>query len=281
MFNTTTGSVLFSRDPIVTLGGIVLPAGTFPAPELFKLPARPHQEILQLKKQKCVGILEYLASGEVHSSMRVLTWLLKLEERQTQATLSGMSAEKLVLPEDLGLAGRIYGIIQYGGDFIYPTKVFRFFSSGKTSSLNLNHHWLCQLVRIQLQHFYEIKYWIPEKVLLKERKFPNIPDGVFDFDGLRFCIEVELSPKLLSAQESILKTYCDMLCEVPDPGAWANRVIFFTPFVDLMVERINEYARDEFKHLFFVQFLDPVVLSYKRGSYLLNDDLLKFLGSKD
>lgn len=273
----TRGSVAFSHEPFLSftkydpLGGIVC------APARFRLKTQLHQEILQHQRGKQTEVLTFLADGEVFSCMRVLSWLLKLEERQTQATLSSMTTAKLLFAENLAPSTRIYGISREGAAFISPTEVFRIFCSGKTSPLTLQHRLLCQLIRIQLVQHSHAEDWISEKILLKARKFPNTPDSVFYIGDLAFAVEVELTLKTLQDQAEVLKVYCDMLCEVPDPGSWVNRVIFFTPHVDPIVDRINKYVPDRLRHCFFVQYLVPAIVPYKFGTHFINDRLFIFL----
>lgn len=275
----TKGFVTFSHEPILGLTEYD-PHGIACAPARFWLPTRLHQEILQRQREKQTEVLTFLVDGEVYSSMRVLSWLLKLEVRQAQTTLSGMTAQKLLVAEDLAPGTRIYGISREGAAFISPAEAFRIFCSGKTSPLTLNHRLLCQLIRIELTEFFHAEFWVAEKILIKERKFPNIPDGVFYIDDLTFAIEVELTLKTAQDQAKVLAVYCEMLCEVPDPGAWVNRVIFFTPHVDAMVERINKSVPDRLRHCFYVQHLVPGIVPYRSGTYFLNPNLFMFINTR-
>lgn len=275
----TKGFVTFSHEPILSLMEDDPLDGIVCAPARFKLPALSNLDILNRHKKKRTTILNFLADGEVFSSMRVLSWLLSLAERQTQATLSSMTADKLIQAEDILPGTRICGITWAGKDYIYPAEVLRLFASGKTSPVTLNHRLLCQLIRIQMERYYGAEDWVTEKILLKGRKFPNTPDGVFNIGDLIFAVEVELTLKAAQDQAKVLEVYCDMLCEVPDTGAWVNRLIFFTPHVDAIVIRINKYVPARLKHCFFVQYLVPVVVPYKSGAYCLNDRLLMFINT--
>lgn len=274
------GLVAFSREPLLCFMSSVLPDGTFPPKTHFKLKTLSHQEILDIKKKKYVGTLEFLGNGEVYSSMRVLSWLLKLEQRQMQATLASMSFEKLLQPEDLEPGKRIHGITRQGEEFIRPTGVFRLFSTGKTSPRTLLHRLLCQQIRIQLEKFYDAECWISEKILFEKRTYPNVPDGVFTYMHLQVAMEVELSFKTIEDQKNVLQGYCDILSETDKSKEKISKVIFFTPEIERLVERINKYVPDEFKHCFFVQYIQPFVMTYKSGSYMLNSDLLNFLNAK-
>jgi len=276
---TSPGLVAFSHKPILSFSPIILPDGTRPVPKHFDLAAQPHQDVLDRQKEKFDTALTFLGDGEVYATMRVLSWRLKLETRQAQATLACMASEKLIVHEDFLTDGRYYGITPAGALFIYPKTVLRTFSKGKTSNSNLLHHSLTQFVRVQLELFYGIKGWESEKFLINRHQFPNVPDGVFVTDTLAIAAEIELTPKTIDDQKKVLKVYCEILSEKPDAGTLVNRVIYFTPHVNLMVERINSAVPDEYKHLFFVQFLAPVVVPYKRGSYLVNNDLANFIGN--
>lgn len=272
-----SAQVAFSRLPLIFLNPADPREGSLPDPTRYPFRASSYHEIQKRHREKSYTLLKFLADGEKYTSMKVASWLLILGERQTRATLSGMTKENLVMPETLHSGMRIYGITRKGADFIYPTEVFGLFSAGKTSPLTVTHRLQSQLVRFQMQLFYDARDWASEKVLLKHRPLPFVPDGMCTIHDIITAIEVELHLKSLVEQRRIFNNYCQVLGDVGDVMAQVNLVIFFTPFVDQMVERINKFVPEQHRHRFYVMYLDPILAAHVPRSYRRNLELARFL----
>lgn len=272
------GRVGFSNDPLMYLGRTNLPDCISSTQNRFQLPALSHAAILGRSEEKPISFLKFLADGEKFTTKHAASFIWELAERQTQASLSSMINQGLLVVEKVG-DRHLFGITSAGANYILPTETFRTFALGKTSNTTLLHRLLIQQVRVVLK-FYGIDEWETDRQIVAYRKPPNIPDSQFYIHDLIFAVELELTLKALNDQRSVLETYSDNICKIPDPGAWFNRVIFFTPHVSQIAERINKFVPEKFRKLFFVQYINPVLQMYDRRLVFENEAFANFIGTR-
>ena len=248
------------------------------AKQKFIPPVATHKEIKKRVKEKHTSILHFMGSGEVWTTMKILTHILGLGVRQTQATLSHMVRDKLLKAEDLSKELRIYGISPTGLAYINKTGECPAFSLGKTIPRTTDHHLTIQKVRIELTKHYEAEGWVTEKSLHKAKLFKNIPDAFFTHRGRYFAIEVELNVKSRQRMKEVLKNYHTNFYDLNDPLCPLHYVIYFTPSVDTIRQLIDEFVPPNLRRRFLVVHVDKEIQPFKKEErHYLNNDLFGLL----
>ena len=244
------------------------------APKKY-IPAKSsHQDIKKRIQEKKTLALDFMGSGEVWTTMKVVSHILELGVRQTQATLSHMVRDKLLKAEDLGGGLRIYGISPLGLANINATGTCPAFSLGKTIPRTTDHHLTIQKVRLELTKHYEAENWVSGNALYKNRLFKNIPDAFFTHRGRYFAVEVELNVKSKQRMKEVLKNYCEDLHDLNDPLCTLHYVIYFTPSVEAIRSLIDEFVPLNLRRRFLVIYTDEEIQPYKKsGIHYLNNDL--------
>jgi hypothetical protein len=250
------------------------------APKKFIPPASSHASIQQRILQKRINVLKFLAS-ETWSSMKILTHVLQLGKRQTQATLSSMAKDKLLKVEVLVDGSRIYGITESGLSLVDASEYCRAFQLGKTPILTVPHYLLSQKVRIDLEQHYQLTDWVSGKQMYRNKFFKKIPDGSGKFENYTVATEVELNLKTKKfAKEMFGRTEQD-LGPIDDYMTLLHLVIYFTPHVNRMQGLVDRFVSPKNKNRFLVCALDKNIEAYKKDDQpLLNDELYNFLRKK-
>ena len=96
----TEGSVLRNDIPAPTKPAIFTDPKPL-APKRFVLPSKSFTQNKQRSAEKEQSIVDFLGSGEVWSSLFILTHVLKIEVHQTRVTLDRMVNKKLLKEETL------------------------------------------------------------------------------------------------------------------------------------------------------------------------------------
>lgn len=240
-----------------------------------------HAEINQCIHDKIFRVLAFLADGEIWSSVKVLSHLLRLGEGQTQATIRKMVRDKLLKTEKLIDGRRIYGIAPAGAAYLNSDQPCRIFSLGKTKPTIVDHHLLSQIVRIEMERAYGAKDWIAGKILFRKKFYTNIPDGVFFIKYKKIAVEIELTRKY-ETFKAILNNYCNDLGPVNDPEAGLHQVIYFSPHDDFVRRKINEFVPKEFRDQFFVCPLNTRIDPHRHDEITFdNNELNNFLNLFD
>jgi|CXWL01.1.fsa_nt_gi hypothetical protein len=240
----------------------------------FIPPKSSHKEIKKRIQEKNTSILCFMGSGEVWSTMKMLSHLLQLGVRQTQSTLAKMVRDRLLKAEDLHDGTRIYGITPTGLALVNATGTCPTLSLGKTVPRTTAHHLVIQKVRIELTKYYEVENWVTGKTLYKNRLFKNIPDSLFTHRSRYFAVEVELNVKSKQRMKEVLKNYCTGFYDLDDPMCPLHYVIYFTPLVDAVRTLIDEFVPQNLRRRFLVIHINEEIQAYKKeGIHYLDNDL--------
>lgn len=242
------------------------------------IPNRMSHSDLELRiHYKRIKILTFLSDGEVYTTMKIISHLLRLGVRQTQHTLGCMVRDKLIKFEILEDGTRIYGLTSYGGAFLNSDLPFKVLQIGKTKIKTVPHHLLSQWVRIEMS-LYGAENWIAGKLLFGSKYFSNVPDSVFTYRNKTFAIEVEINVKYGDSFKAVLQNYCADFGAMDDLSAILHQVIYFTPHVEKIREEIKKFVPVELQSRFFVMELDLKISPFKSNNgRFLDDDLHIFL----
>jgi hypothetical protein len=239
--------------------------------------AMSHANLQQRIDEKKIKILTFLADGEVYTTMKIASHLLRLGVRQTQHTLSCMVRDKLLKFEDLEDGTRIYGMTGLGREFLNSDLPFKVLQIGKTNIKTVPHHLLSQWVRIEMG-LYGAENWVAGKMLFGSKFFRNVPDSVFTYRNKTIAVENEVTLKYGDPFKTVLQNYCDDFGEMDDLSAILHQVIYFTPHFDKVREGIKKFVPIELQSRFFVVRLDLKITPFKSNEgRFLDDDLQNFL----
>ncbi len=247
------------------------------AKKKFIPPTRTHQEIKKRIQQKNNTTLHFLGSGEVWTTMKMVSHLLELGIRQTQSTLSHMVRDNLLKTEGLGGGLRIYGITPLGLAHINKAGTCPAFSLGKTIPRTTDHHLIIQKVRIELEKHYQAENWVTGKTLYKNKLFKSIPDALFTHRSRFFAVEGELNVKSRQRMKEVLKNYYTNFFDLDDPLCPLHFVIYFTPHVKAVQSLINEFVPIEHRRRFRVIHIDTEIQSYRKEERHYLDTVLSCL----
>ncbi len=244
------------------------------AKKKFIPPTRTHQEIKKRIQEKHILTLSFLGSGEVWTTMKMVSNLLQLGVRQTQTTLSHMVRDNLLKTESLSGGLRLYGISPLGLAYINKAGTCPAFSLGKTIPRTVDHHLVIQKIRLELEKYYGAENWVTGKALYKLKLFKNIPDALFTHRHRYFAIESELNVKSRQRMKEVLKNYCTGFYDLNDPLCPLHYVIYFTPHVEAVRDLIDEFVPAEFRRRFLVIHTDEEIKPYQiEERHYLDTDL--------
>jgi hypothetical protein len=243
----------------------------------YALPSLPHDQICNRVHEKRVKVLTFLADGEIFSTMKILSHVLELSVRQTQATLAGMVDDGFLKFDDIdGL--RLYGITPTGHAYLQTTKPGRAFEIGKTHRSTITHHLVSQKIRIELVKYYDVQDFVPGKLLFKSTELQNVPDGLFRVRRKKVGNEIELTVKSAKNMKVVLGNYSDYLGEINDETAYLHKVVYFTPYVKPVTELINRFVPPELRRQFFVCHTSTEILPHRKEVFhTLDKGLYHFL----
>lgn len=229
----------------------------------FVLPRKSCAQNKQRSAEKEQLVAEFLGSGEVWSSLPILTQVLKIETKQTRVTLNRMVDKNLLQKEILPDGLTIYGITRTGIALVKDQANSKAFQIGRTPQSTVQHHLLIQKVRL---HFALMKTsgWLPGKAIYKNKNYPliNIADSCFQFMNMTCVLEVELFVKSNKRMKVILENYVHDLTNTQYGKPLLGRVYYFTPHVDLLENLIDCYVPSALRDCFTVIFLNTEIPPY-------------------
>ena len=150
---------------------------------------------------KRAALLDFLASGEVFTTVAMAAELLQLSEQTVQPLLKRLVAEQMLRVDTKAVPfskTKLWGITAHG-IALSPSADpnCNEFRVGRTNPRFLDHHLDCQLVRIILQRKGWTN-WVPDKLLRVEnsKRLKKIPDALaIRPDGCRVALEIERNIK--------------------------------------------------------------------------------------
>jgi lipoprotein signal peptidase len=234
------------------------------AKKRFVLPVKSNSEIQKRSAEKELSIVNFLGSGEVWSSLFILTHVLKIEVHQTRVTLKRMVNKKLLKEETLPDKTKIYGITNTGIALVKDQTNSKSFQIGKTPQSTVAHHLLTQKVRL-LSESIKATDWLPGKAIYKDKNYHliNIADASYIFQGMSCVLEVELFVKSHKRMKKILENYISDLTDTQYGKPLLDRVYYFTPHPELIKQLLDQYVPARLRNRFVVIQLNTNVYPYR------------------
>jgi hypothetical protein len=230
---------------------------------------------------KNIKVLSFI-DGEEWSVMKVLSYVLRLGERQTQKTLSGMCKSKLLKHENLDKSTRLYGNTAAGRAYLNNGSINKTHQLGKTVRGTVDHHVLCQMCRVELTRN-GARDWVPGKVLFKNKFFNKIYDGLFSYGAQNRTggLELERTPKSSQRAIEVFKNHVADLGGTDECEELLHVIIYFTPYPQAIQDFINKYVPSHLRGRFLVLYMDDNlenIKPYKPNElYFDNVEITKFL----
>lgn len=283
--NQDEGSVLRNEIPAPTKPDIFTNPKPF-AKKRFILPRKSYAQNKKRLAEKEQLIVDFLGSGEVWSSLAILSHVLKIGEHQTRVTLERMVDKKSLKEEVLVVAPnvpkgfKIYGITNTGIALAKDQSNSKPFNIGKTSLSTVAHHLLTQKTRLLLESI-KATDWLCGKAIYKNKNyhFKNIADGCFIFQNLTCVSEIELFVKSKKRMKIILENYIHDLTDTQYGKPLLDRVYYFTPHTDLISNLFDMYVPTELRKHFVVIPLSTQIPPYRSPEKLAKS--LKFKDDND
>lgn len=180
--------------------------------------------------QKRACLLQFLASGEVYTTLKVAAQLLQASERTTLRLLQKLVEEKL-LKVDLKVMPhtslKLFGISEFGLAMTETANLkAKPFMLSRTNPSWVQHHVDGQLIRIKA----EVQGWknyLPGKLLMVENtaRLKKLPDALITRpDGRKVAIEIERYVKSRKRMEDVIAAH---LSQIVDKKY--DFVYYFTP----------------------------------------------------
>lgn len=171
-------------------------------------------EIDSRAEEKRTKILNFLASGEVWTTVAVVNLLLDCSRQSSLRTLNSMEKAGAIKSEKCGNT-HLFGVSAHGialAVAAHPdTKEFEL---SKTNPSYINHHVQTQIARLRAESagWHD---WIPGKILYSQNpRLKKIPDAlVVRADGRTVAIEIELHIKSQKRMSEILGLYIEQLLQ--------------------------------------------------------------------
>lgn len=234
------------------------------AKKRFVLPRRSNADIQQRSAAKEQDVLAFLGSGEVWSSLPILTHVLKIGVHQTRVTLNRMVDKKLLKEETLPDGLKIYGITNTGIALVKDQTNSKAFCIGKTPLSTVKHHLLTQKVRLLFRSL-KASAWLPGKAIYKDKNYhlKNVADGSFRYQNLNCVLEVELSVKTDKRFKVVLGNYVLDMGSDQYGKPLLDRVYYFTPHPSLIEKLIDKLVPTEFRNRFVVIKLNTETYPYR------------------
>jgi len=239
----------------------------------------PHRSVKARIYQKTVLVLELLAD-EPFSSARILSHVLRLGNRQTQATLAAMAGKKLIQVEVLPDGNRVYGITSTGLAYINCDSG-KPFESGKVHLATIPHTLLTQKIRLDLIS-YGASGWSSRRELYKRKFFTQVPDAAFRCGASAFvyAAEIELNIKSAKRAKDVFINYVQDMGDFDEPYTLLHFVIYFTPYPSAIRKFIDLYVPEHLRDRFYVHQIDFNIPFYvEQPKFVRDAGLEKFLGS--
>jgi len=208
-------------------------------------------------------LLDFLASGEVFTTVAMAAELLQISEQTVQPMLKRLVAEQILRVDTKAVPFsklKLYGITVHGLALTESANpMCNEFRVGRTKPGFLGHHLDCQFVRIVMQQRNGWTNWVPDKLLRGEnsKRLNTIPDGLATMpDGRRVAVEIELNIKSKPRMTDMMAGHIHQMVK----GHY-SKVYFFTPHLaalkrvfksveaikmDGFLVKISEYHRSRF-----------------------------------
>lgn len=234
------------------------------APKRFRLPPQSYKQNKKRSAEKEQSIVNFLGSGEVWSSLPILTHVLKIEEHQTSVTLKRMVIKNLIKEEVLPDKTKIFGITNTGIALVKDQTNSKAFCIGKTPLSTVKHHLLTQKARLLFQSM-KATAWLPGKAIYKDKNYhlKNVADGCFQFQNLTCVLEIELFVKSHKRMKKVLGNYVHDLTDTQYGKPLLDRVYYFTPHVELIKALIDCYVPGALRGRFVVIPLSAEIPPYR------------------
>lgn len=235
------------------------------APKHFTLPRKSYAQNKQRSAEKDQLIADFLGSGEVWSSLFILTHVLKIEVHQTRVTLDRMVNKKLLKEETLPDGLKIYGITNTGIALVKDQTNAKPFQIGKTPLSTVSHHLLTQKVRLLLTSMKTTEGWLCGKAIYKDKNYhlKNVADGCYQFQNLTCVLEIELFVKSHKRMKKILENYISDLTDTQYGKPLLDRVYYFTPHPELIKQLLNQYVPAGLRSRFVVIQLNTDIYPFR------------------
>ena len=235
------------------------------APKRFVLPRKSYTQNQKRSAEKQQSIVDFLGSGEVWSSLFILTHVLKIEVHQTRVTLDRMVDNKLLKKETLPNGLTIYGITNTGIALVKDQTNAKPFQIGKTPQSTAAHHLLTQKVRLLLTSIKTTEDWLCGKAIFKNKNYHliTIADASFIFQGLSCVLEIELFVKSHKRMKKILENYISDLTDTQYGKPLLDRVYYFTPHPELVKHLIDQYVPAGLRSRFVVIQLNTDIYPFR------------------
>ena len=196
------------------------------------LPSMTRAEIQERAHEKHKLLLNFLAGGEVWTTVEVAAILLRCSRQSALRTLQSMQHQGLVKFDAIDRGLKLWGVTNHGiGLAGHPSPSLREFEVGKTNHRYITHHVQTQLTRLNAE-LAGWRDWTPDKILYSpgnNHRLKKIPDALTTRpDGKRIAVEIELFIKSKKRLAEIVAAYLiqikdghhDLVCYVtPHPDA--------------------------------------------------------------
>jgi hypothetical protein len=222
-----------------------------------------YTEKIERAAHKRAVLLDFLASGEVFTTVAMSAELLQLSEQTVQPMLKRLVAEQILRVDTKAVPFsklKLYGITVHGLALTESADPeCNEFRVGRTKPGFLGHHLDCQFVRIVMQQRNGWTNWVPDKLLRGEnsKRLSTIPDGLATMpDGRRVAVEIERNIKSKPRMTDMVAGHIHQMVK----GHY-SKVYFFTPHLaalkrvfksvevikmDGVFVKISEYHRSRF-----------------------------------
>jgi hypothetical protein len=170
-------------------------------------PTLSRAEIDARATEKRQRVLDFLASGEVFTSARVVAALVNVGLRNSQRLLSSMTRDSLLVAEKIDVLGcTIYGVTPRGIALSSVNDPGPHFESGRVGALYIAHHFDCQAARLAAEAA-GWRSWVPDR-RLAARGFKKIPDAISTAPwGANIAFEIERTIKTPKRYSEIIASH--------------------------------------------------------------------------
>lgn len=187
------------------------------SPQSEKYPAPPHMSFLEKQSRaqaKRELILQFLAGGEVFSTVTILARLLSASPSSTTRTLDSLIRDGALKSESHLIHRRhssVYGITPHGLGLVGKFDA-RYFELGKTNTTYIPHHLNTQLARLNAEGNGWVD-WEPGKIL-HGQGLEKVPDALATSqDGRRVAIEIERHIKTPKRYSEIISAHLQAITQ--------------------------------------------------------------------
>lgn len=187
-------------------------------------PQLSRAEIESRALEKRQRVLDFLASGEVFTSARIVVALVNIGLRNSQRLLTSMMRDGLVAVEKIDvLGGSVYGITPRGIALSLVDDPGPHFESGRVGALHIHHHLDCQTARLAAEAV-GWREWVPDR-RLAARGLRKIPDAISTAPGgAKVAVEIERTIKTPKRYSDIIVAHLQQI-----KASYYSHVIYVSP----------------------------------------------------